>query len=61
MFSNVVSTLILGWYDVATSGNVKSILKQIRLRECGSLQRWSFSISSLLTLEIVKTTFQIRP
>ena len=25
---NVVSGLLLGWYDVATSGNIQSILKQ---------------------------------
>ena len=40
---NVVSTLLLGWYDVATSHNVKSTLKQRCVR-----QRWNLQHSTTL-------------
>ena len=36
---NVGSTLLLGWYDVATSHNVKSTLKQRYVRQRWNLQR----------------------
>ena len=35
---NVVSTLLLGWYDVAMSHNVKSTLKQHCVRQSWNLQ-----------------------
>ena len=38
---NVGSTLLLGWYDVATSHNVKSTLKQRCVRQRWNLQRWN--------------------
>ena len=38
---NVGSTLFLGWYDVATSHNVKSTLKQRCVRQRWNLQRWT--------------------
>ena len=37
---NVGSTLFLGWYDVATSHNVKSTLKQRCVRQRRNLQCW---------------------
>ena len=38
---NVGSMLFLGWYDVATSHNVKSTLKQRCVRQRWNLQRWN--------------------
>ena len=38
---NVGSTLFLGWYDVATSHNVKSTLKQRCVRQRWNLQHWT--------------------
>ena len=38
---DVGSTLFLGWYDVATSHNVKSTLKQHCVRQRWNLQRWT--------------------
>ena len=38
---NVVSTLLLGLYDVATWHNVKSTLKQHCVHQCWNLQRWT--------------------
>ena len=38
---NVVSTLLLGWYDVATSQNVKLTLKQRCERQRLNLERWT--------------------
>ena len=40
---NVVSTLLLGWYDVVTSDNVKSTLKQRCVCQRSNLQRWTTS------------------
>ena len=40
---NVVSTLLFGWYDVVTSDNVKSTLKQRCVCQRSNLQRWTTS------------------
>ena len=73
---NVGSMLFLGWYDVATSHNVKSTLKFTTLNNvettlCFSTLNWttldnvettlSFSTSIFTTLGNVETTLQIRP
>ena len=70
---NVVSMLFLGWYDVATSYNIKSTLKQRCVRQRWNLQRWttsmlgnvqtmlSFSTSIYTPLDHVKTTLWIWP
>ena len=39
----VVSSLFLGWYDVATSDNVKSTLKQRCVCQRWNLQHWTTS------------------
>ena len=49
---NVGSALLLGWYDVAASRNVKSMLKQ----HCIS-QRWNLQCSTTLIERYVELTY----
>ena len=53
---NVVSTLFLGWYDVAKSDNIKSTLKQRCARLCLNLQLWITPESMLFISTLIWTT-----
>ena len=43
MIGSSSETEPLGWYDVATSDDVKSTLKQRSVRQGWTLQRWTTS------------------
>ena len=47
---NIGSTLFLGWYDVATSHNIKSTLKQRCVRQRWNLQRSTTSNVANMTI-----------
>ena len=53
---DVASTLFLVWYDVATSDNVKSTLKQYCVRQHWNLQCWTTSNQRCRMWTLIWTT-----